>query len=404
MKHLYLPRFIREQPHLAAFALLATVGSGFGQTFFVSIFGGELREAFDLSHAAYGALYAGATVTSALLLLRAGTLVDHLALHHVSLATVLILAAGCLLIGLSSHVSVLWLAFVLIRLGGQGMMGHLAMTVAARYFSRHRGKAVALAALGFPLSEAIFPVTAVMLISLGGWPLPWLLGALILIGLILPAMWLLSRNTPMPQQLVSAPPGDRDSNQFTRAQALRDPGLYLLLPAAFMSGFIVTGMFFHLSGIAAYRGWSLVLVAGAFSGYAAGHLLGLLAAGPLVDRLGAQRFLPVALWPMAAGLLLLAVFTDSWVLSVYMGLTGITAGFSSTASGAIWAERYGIRHLGAIRSVAQTVIILSTAVSPALFGLLLDYGISVTRLALLLSGLTLLASLMALSTGRVKRN
>jgi len=35
---------------------------------------------------------------------------------------------------------------------------------------------------------------------------------------------------------------------------------------------------------------------------------------------------------------------------------------------------------------------------------LLDYGISVTRLALLLTGLTLLASLMALSTGRVKRN
>ncbi|MCW8126693.1 hypothetical protein [Microbulbifer halophilus] len=67
-----LPGFIRSNAHLAFFSLVAVAASGFGQTFFVSVFGGAIRAEFDLSNAAYGATYSGATLLSALALLICG--------------------------------------------------------------------------------------------------------------------------------------------------------------------------------------------------------------------------------------------------------------------------------------------------------------------------------------------
>ncbi|MEX2469161.1 MAG: MFS transporter, partial [Pseudohongiellaceae bacterium] len=336
------------------------MSSGFGQTFFISIFGGEIRAAFDLSHTAYGSLYATATVISALLLVRLGTLVDIWPLHRVAMLTVLLLAGGCLLLGLAAEAVMLWLGFLLIRLGGQGMMGHLGMTVAGRYFTADRGKAVAFIAMGFPLSEAILPVSAVILMQAGSWSLPWLLSALLLLLVVLPLLWILARQVPTPDRYISTlQEEDYSRKQYTRRDALRDPGLYLLLPALLAPPFIVTGILFHQSAIAELRNWPLTQVAGAFSVFAAGHLLSLFAAGPLVDRMGAQRFLPLSGLPMAGGLVLFAANEAIWVIFAYLGLIGITLGLTSISAGAMWAERYGIRHLGAIRSISQGAMILS---------------------------------------------
>ena len=50
-------RFLRENaPFLVAGALLSFLSS-FGQTFFISIFGGEIRAAFGLSNGEWGGIY-----------------------------------------------------------------------------------------------------------------------------------------------------------------------------------------------------------------------------------------------------------------------------------------------------------------------------------------------------------
>lgn len=91
-----IPPFILTNPRLALYALCAVAASGFGQTFFVSVMGEELRQAFALSHTAYGSLYSGATLLSALLLLRLGSLADTWSLPRVTSLAVLALAVGCL--------------------------------------------------------------------------------------------------------------------------------------------------------------------------------------------------------------------------------------------------------------------------------------------------------------------
>lgn len=114
--------FLAENPRLGLFAVLATAASGFGQTFFIGVFGGSLRTEFGLSNLAYGLCYSLATLISAGLLLKFGALVDRISLLRVTLFAVLTLAAGCLVLGMSTNVVVFVLGFLLLRFGGQAML------------------------------------------------------------------------------------------------------------------------------------------------------------------------------------------------------------------------------------------------------------------------------------------
>jgi len=115
-----LPDFIRQKPGLALFAMLAVAVSGFGQTFFVSVFGEEIRTSAGLSHTAYGSIYSLATLVSAAMLFKFGRLVDIWPLSRAVLLATAILALGCLLLGLKGGVLLLGVGFFCIRFGGQG--------------------------------------------------------------------------------------------------------------------------------------------------------------------------------------------------------------------------------------------------------------------------------------------
>jgi len=398
-----LPSFIRQQPALAAFALLATAGSGFGQTYLVAVFGTVLRESFALSHGLYGMLYGGATVCSALVLLRIGALADDWPLSRLVTLAVAILALGCTVLGLATHAVALTLGFFLIRLGGQGLMSHIGLTTAGRYFYRHRGKVIALSGSGFALSEALLPMTAVALIALVGWRGSWLLAAAFLLLVLLPLYRRLTRHAPLPVTLESGGNGVVAVG-WRRDEVLRDTGFYLLLPASVVTPFVVTAILFHQGAIAATKGWPLPLMAGAFGGYAAGHLLALFISGAVVDRFTAQRTLPLSLLPMTVAMLLLATSSGQWTPLAYLTLTGMTQGAMATAGGALWPERYGTRHLGAVRSMVQAVMIVATAIAPVMIGVLLDAAVTIATLASLLAALTLVSALLALAARPRRRN
>lgn len=385
--------FLQENPSLALFALLATAGSGFGQTFLLGLFGDQLRNAFSLSHSAYGLTYSLATLCSAALLLRFGSLLDHWSLRRVTLLAIGVLSIGCMVLGLANYVWMLALGFLLVRFGGQAMLSHIGMTTAGRYFQLHRGKVVAFSASGFPLSEALLPLLVSALVVSVGWRGSWIASAAILLLVLLPLMLWLSRKAAHP--LAAGAADQQTIPGWTRAQVLRDRGFYLLLPASLAVPFIVTALFFHQGAIATLKGWSLEEFARAFISYGAGHLLSLLLAGILIDRMGAQRLLPAALMPLLAGLVVLGVGEVDWTPWAFLGLLGLSQGAMNATLGALWPERYGVRHIGAIRSVMQAIMVLSTAMAPVALGLLLDAGVGITWLVLLLGGYTVASALLA---------
>ena len=77
-----------------------------------------------------------------------------------------------------------------------------------------------------------------------------------------------------------------------------------------------------------------------------------------------------------------------------MVLGGIGTGARTIAVNAVWAEVYGIAHLGAIRSTVQALVMLSVAVSPATMGWLIDWGVTIEAIALM--GVGLLSSAIGL--------
>ncbi len=392
-------RFILRNARFLGFGVLLAGLSSVGQTFVISLFGGHLREEFDLSNADFGLLYGLATVASAVSLIWIGRLVDSVDLRVLTTGVLTTAGLGCLLLAGSQGIGVLALAFFMLRLSGQGMMVHIAQTSMARYFTTARGKAISIAMLGLPLAEGIVPLIMVNSASVLGWRETWLITATVVAAVMMPAALTLLRGHQQRQAAYAARLADTDDNDrmrdWRRGEVLRHPFFYAMLPAIMAPPFIITALFFHQVPLAEEQGWSLRWLAFSFLGFASAHVLSLLLTGPLVDRFGARRLVPVYLLPMTTGLALLAMATGPWVAPAYLILAGLSVGAAGTLMGALWAELYGTRHLGAIRAVVQAIMVMMTALSPVLAGLLLDAGARPSGVAQLFAVYAVLASLLA---------
>ena len=130
------------------------------------------------------------------------------------------------------------------------------------------------------------------------------------------------------------------------------------------------------------KGWPLELLASAFVLFALFKVVTSLAVGTLIDRFGSVPMLPVMLAPLAATLIAIAASDAAIVPFVYLGLLGISVGVLMPVMGSLWPELYGVVHLGAIRAMMVAMIALTSAASPAVFGLLLDAGVSIEMISI----------------------
>ncbi len=63
-------------------------------------------------------------------------------------------------------------------------------------------------------------------------------------------------------------------------------------------------------------------------------------------------------------------------LYVALGFIGLTQGTASALWGVILPVVYGTRHLGSVRSLVTTVMVIATAIGPGVTGILIDWGVS----------------------------
>jgi len=206
---------------------------------------------------------------------------------------------------------------------------------------------------------------------------------------ILPLVWWLLRGHGA-QQDVSAHTGSgshtaKDPEQWSRKQVMRDARFYLLLPAILAPSFVSTALFFHNLEIAAVKGWSAAWMTGNYWIYAAGSVIASLASGPLIDRITAARVLPAFLAPIVLGLLIIWAFDARYWVLPYLLMVGLTSGVGNTAVTSLWAEVYGVRHLGAIRSLAVSLMVFSSALGPLAMGALMDWDVSVESICVLMA-------------------
>lgn len=352
--------------------------SGFGQTYFIAIFAGQLKAELAISNGEFGSLYTIGTLASAGMLALAGKLADAISIRWLGAGVIAGLAVTCL--AMARVQTPLMLAFVLfgLRFFGQGMSTHTAMTAMGRWFNRKRGRAISIAGLGLPASEALLPPLAVATIAFLGWRETWMLASIMLLLIAAPAFALLLKHerhpTLGPTSSADVDPVDV-RHQWTRVEVLRHPLFYALMPGMLAPPFVVTAVFFNQVTLVEIKDWQLGWFAATFPLLAGAHVLAALATGWLVDRFGARRLLSAFLVPLGLATLALAFARSPYVLIFVMMLIGAALGCVSATTGALWPELYGTNHLGAIRSMTTAAVVLSTALAPGLVGVLLDNGL-----------------------------
>jgi MFS family permease len=367
--------FLRDNARWLAGGLLFTFFSSFGQTFFISLSAGHIREEYGLTHGGFGTVYMIATLCSALTLPYLGPIVDRYSVRAVTVFILPMLAAACLLMAFSQHVALLLATIYLLRLFGQGMMVHNAVTATARWFSAQRGRALSVIILGHNIGDALLPTVFVATAAAIGWRNGWLLGATVLVLVALPAITALVAVDRTPR---STDPVSRivDARDWTRSEVMRDPMFYFLMLGVMAPGFIVTTIFFHQVYLVELRGWSLSVFAASFTMSALVNSVFTLVSGQLIDRFSGLSLLPFVLVPLGVACLILGLLEAQWTPFLFMAFLGFSNGLSTTLFGAVWPEVYGLKHLGAIRALIVSATVLASAAGPGITGLLIDLGVS----------------------------
>lgn len=369
----FLPFLRANAPYLLAGFLLSFL-SGFGQTYFISVFAAEIRATNGLSHGEWGTLYALCTMASAFLMLWSGGLTDRFRVRFLGPAVMAALAFACILMAAGPTGWLLPFAIFTLRLFGQGMMVQTSGVAISRWFVASRGRALAVAALGFSVGEVVMPLGFVSLKSFFHWQTLWLFAAALIV-LSIPLMWTLMRLERTPQAITAEndAPG-MDGRHWSRAQMLRHPLFWCVLPALVGPPCFITAFFFQQVHLAEVKDWSHLSLVATFPAYTAASVAAMFAGGWALDRWGTGRLMPVYTLPLALFFAVFPSITGITTAAFAMAIMGLTAGAQLTVPMAFWAEFYGTRHLGAIRATVASVMVLATAIGPALSGRMIDWG------------------------------
>ncbi|MEM7660836.1 MAG: MFS transporter [Pseudomonadota bacterium] len=367
--------FLKDNARWIAGGFMLTFFSSFGQTFFIGLSGEELREKFQLTDGEFGLIYMVATLASALSLPWLGRTLDMMPGWKVARFVIPLLAGACLLVPWAPNVVLLIVALYLMRLLGQGMMTHTALTEIGRWFAANRGRATSLVVPGHQAGEAALPIIFTLIAASLGWQYAWIGAAVTLIIIAWPSIVVLWRVERSPQSTAETADESRTARDWTRSEVIRDPVFYATLVGVLAPPFIGTTIFFHQDYFIELRGYNPLAFAGAFPLMAATTVTFALICGQMVDRFGALKLLPFFLLPLAAASAVAGLLEAVWGIYLFMFLLGVSYGFTSTLLGALWPEMYGLKHLGSIRAIIVAAMVFATALGPGLTGALIDAGI-----------------------------
>jgi MFS family permease len=367
--------------------------SSFGQTFFISLSGPNIRDTFGLTNGTFGLIYSTATLCSGLLMIWVGSVIDRINIRLYASIALIGLAAAALSLSLAPNIAMLGLSLFGLRLFGQGMSSHAGVMSTARLAGGIRGRATSVAALGFPAGEATLPGIVVGLIAVLGWTTTWRSAALFIL-VCLGLGWGLSfvpgsRNSELDGSVQANGPTDASLRWI---DILRDWRFLALVPTMIGYPAIVTAYFFHQRLIADLKGWSLELLASSITIYALVSVTVAMLTGSLVDRFGAIRLSHFYLLGLIIASIVLALFGGSALAPIFFGLIGLSAGATNVIIAAVLAELFGTKHLGKIRALAGAIMVVASAATPGVIGLLFDAGIGLGTIGIGFAAYLLIAA------------
>lgn len=363
---------------MVIFGIMMTALSSFGQTFLLALYVPFVMEEFTLSNGLISTFYGVATIVSATMLPKVGKLIDTIPLKTFTLGTTALFILSLLFFSIAQSWWYIPVAFFGLRLAGQGLYSHIAITSMSRYFDVNRGKAISLASLGHPLGQAVLPALILILIGAVGWRESlWINAALVTVVVVFFTVFVLKAEVLRPETEDKSEANVKENkvDKIRQRDIMKSKAFWLLAPNIFFIPFAITGLFFYQFAIVEFKGWNQGIIAGGLTAFALASAFSILTAGPLIDKYRARAFFPFYLIPYFISLMVIWLVPHVWAMYVYMVFMGLSVGFGSATVAALQVEFFGQKYIGTVRSLFTSIMVLSSAVGPTLFGVILDAGL-----------------------------
>jgi MFS family permease len=333
------------------------------------------------------------------------------------------LGAGCGFIGGTALLALsqahsLWLVLALFTYSGLagfgGPAGQLLTQVPlAKWFVVQRGRALAIATTGMALGTVfVIPITQWLVLNLG-WRLTTIIFGLVVAGVVMPVSILLVRRSPedlglhpdgAPRAYAAGESGLSaraarltTTEDWTVAEAMRTPAMWLLLSSTALAGAALTGTLVYRVSYWQSLGMSPALVGLGTALDPLCVVFSALAFGLVADRVAVRYLGFIGLLGFGASVVPMVVSQgETWTILAHGALWGTAAGGYITLNNMVWPNYFGREFLGAIRGIVLPVSVVASGIGAPLVGYLLD-ALPTQTVWMVSTGSFLVAAVMVLA-------
>ncbi len=399
--------------YIVAAAAVGVFFSGPGQTYAVSVFIDYYIREFGWSRSLVSGIYSSATLVAGLLLFLVGRMVDKQGQRRMMLMMGTLLAVACFWNSFVLGPVMLFIGFFMLRLFGQGSMTLIPNTLVPQWFVVKRGRALSFMAIGGFLSSASFPPLNTWLIHSFGWENAWRILGSALVLIFLPVVYFIVRNKPediglLPDNAVSKKKlAERKEEKmeeeqdegfetnWTVKEAMRTRAFWFILFCVSIPALVNTGLTFHLFSILGEQGVpgstaALILSIMAIVGFPV-----TMVSGFILERVNVHIVLGLSFIGQIIFIVLLTQ-VDTYVLAIFFAvLWGIIGGIERITLNIIWPNYFGREHLGSIKGIATTTMVIGSAFGPLPFGIAYDVFGGYTEILLIILIFPILGTIAA---------
>ncbi len=376
------------------FGFIFTFFSSFGQSFFLGLFNESIRNELDITHGQFGSIYASATLLSSIILIWVGKKIDDFDVLKFSFFVISLLAISTFTFSKINSVAFLFVAILLMRFSGQGMMSHTASTTISRYFTNTRGKALSTGWFGLSTAEFLMPVTIIYALTIMDWRNIWIIISVAIILFLPMVSYFLVKEVKLSSREDDNEVIKENIKQWNRSEVIKDYRFIIIALNMLAMPWIATGIFVYQSFILSAKNWGEYTIAQSFMVYSIASVLTLFVAGYLIDKFTSRKLLIYMNIPFLISLLILIYFQSPVSSFFFLGLIGVSNGFANVLGSSTWAELYGVKFIGSIKALTTALMVFSTAFGTALFGLMIDFDFSIEQISMISGGYILISLIL----------
>ena len=376
------------------FGFIFTFFSSFGQSFFLGLFNESIRNELNITHGQFGSIYASATLLSSIILIWVGKKIDDFDVLKFSFFVISLLAISTFTFSKINSIAFLFIAILLMRFSGQGMMSHTASTTISRYFTNTRGKALSTGWFGLSTAEFLMPVTIIYALTIMDWRNIWIIITIAIILFLPLVSYFLVKEIKLSSRENDNEVIKQNIKQWKRSEVIKDYRFIIIALNMLAMPWIATGIFVYQSFILSAKNWGEYTIAQSFMVYSIASVLTLFVAGYLIDKFTSRKLLIYMNIPFLISLLILIYFQSPVSSFFFLGLIGVSNGFANVLGSSTWAELYGVKFIGSIKALTTALMVFSTAFGTALFGLMIDFDFSIEQISMISGGYILISLIL----------